>query len=82
MSNKDKHLQKQNNEDFFIQLFNAWLHFTNNEFPTPASIKEILAQPIFLNPPTKLDFSLDNPYIFCIPPKKYFRQNYYFSRFF
>ena len=32
--NRHKNLQKQNNEDFFIQLLNAWLHFTNNKFPT------------------------------------------------
>ena len=25
-----KYLQKQNIEDFFIQLLNAWLRFTNN----------------------------------------------------
>ena len=30
-----KHLHKPNNEDFFIQLHNTWLHFTNNNFPTP-----------------------------------------------
>ena len=34
-SNRHKHLQKQSNEDFFIQLLNAWLHFTNNNFPAP-----------------------------------------------
>ena len=28
-----KHLLKQNNGDFFIQLLNAWLHFTNNFLP-------------------------------------------------
>ena len=27
-SNRHKNLQKQSNEDFFIQLLNAWLHFT------------------------------------------------------
>ena len=27
------YLQKQNNEDFFIHLLNAWLHHTNNNFP-------------------------------------------------
>ena len=31
--NRHKNLQQQNNEDFFIQLLNAWLHFTNNKFP-------------------------------------------------
>ena len=34
-SNRHRNLQKQNNEDFFIQLRNAWLHFTNSNFPTP-----------------------------------------------
>ena len=28
-----KNLQKQNNEDFSIQLLYAWLHLTNNNFP-------------------------------------------------
>ena len=31
---RHKNWKKQNNEDFFIQLLNAWLHFTNNKFPT------------------------------------------------
>ena len=43
-STSRKHLQKQNNEDFFIQLLNAWLHFPNNNFPAPTSVKEILGQ--------------------------------------
>ena len=30
-----KHLHKHNNEDFFIQLHSARLHFTNNNFPAP-----------------------------------------------
>ena len=28
-----KNLQKQNNEDFFIQLLYAWLHLNNKNFP-------------------------------------------------
>ena len=44
---RHKNLQKQNNEDFFIQLFNTWLHFTNNKFPTSKHTEEILDQPIF-----------------------------------
>ena len=59
-STRHKNFQKQNNEDFFIQLLNAWLHFTNNNFPTLTPIEEILDQPIFLNPLTKLGFSSDN----------------------
>ena len=39
-----KHLQKQNYEDFFIQLLNTWLHFTNNNFFAHTSVKEILDQ--------------------------------------
>ena len=68
-SNRNKNVQKQNNEDFFIQLLNVWLHFTDNNFPNPTSIKEILNQPIFLNPHTKLDFISDNPHFHCIPPR-------------
>ena len=41
-----KNLQKS--EDFFIQLLNAWLHLTNNNFPAFISIEKILDQPIFL----------------------------------
>ena len=42
-------------------MLNTWLYFTNNNFPTPTSIEEILDQPLFLNPHTKLDFNSDNP---------------------
>ena len=52
--NRHKHLQKQNNKDFFVQLLNAWLHFTNNNFPAPTSVKEIIDQPIFSNRQFKL----------------------------
>ena len=38
-SNSHKYLQKQNNEDFFIRLLNAWLHFTNSSFPAPTIVK-------------------------------------------
>ena len=34
-STNHKNLQKQNNEDFFIQLLYAWLHLTNNSTPPP-----------------------------------------------
>ena len=33
-------LQKQNNEDFFIQLPNAWLHFNNNFPVLPTSVNK------------------------------------------
>ena len=67
--NWHKNLQKQNNGDFFIQLLNAWLHVTNNKFPAPMSIEEILHQPVQLNSYTKLDFSSNNPCFYCIPSK-------------
>ena len=35
LSTSHKSLQKQNNEDFFIQLLYAWLHLTNNNIPPP-----------------------------------------------
>ena len=44
---RHKNLQNYNNEDFFLQLLNAWLLFTNNNFPPPRSIEEILDQPYF-----------------------------------
>ena len=62
-------MQKQNNEDLLIQLLNASLHFTNNNFPTSTSIEEVLDQPIFLNLHTKLNFSFDNPCLYCIRPR-------------
>ena len=68
-SNRHKNLIKQNNEDFFIQLINGWLHFTNNNFPTSTYMEEILDQPIFSNPHTKLDFNSENPYFYCILPR-------------
>ena len=46
-STSHKSLQKQNNEDFFIQLLNLWLHFTNKNFPPPTSVENILDQPTF-----------------------------------
>ena len=54
---------------FFIQLPNAWLHFTNNNFPIPMSIEKIIDQFIFLNPHTKLEVNSDSPYFYYIPPK-------------
>ena len=33
------------------------------------SIEEILDQPLFLNPHTKVDFNSDNPYFYYIPPR-------------
>ena len=63
-----RNLPKYNNEDFFIQLLNARLHLTNNDFPTPTSSEEIFDQPLFLNSHTKLDFNSNNPYFYRIPP--------------
>ena len=50
-------------------MLNAWLNFTNNSFPSPTSIEEILDQPLFLNPHTKLPYNSDNPYFYCLPPQ-------------
>ena len=36
---------------------------------TVASIEEIFDLPIFFNPHTKLDFSSDNQYFYCIRPR-------------
>ena len=52
-------LQKQNNEDLFIQLLYAWLHLTNNKFPASRLYKKFLTKPIFLNQHTRLEFSSD-----------------------
>ena len=68
-SNRHERLQKQNNEDLFIQLLNVCLYFTNNNFPTLTSIEEILGQHILLNAHTKLDCSSDNLYFYCIPSR-------------
>ena len=62
-------MQKQSNEDFFVQLLNAWIDLANNNLPTLTSVEEILDQPIFLNLHTKLDFSSGNPYFYSIPPR-------------
>ena len=40
-------LQKQNNEDFFIQLPNAWLYFINKNFSSPTSLEEFMTNPYF-----------------------------------
>ena len=71
-SNRHKNSQKQDNEDSFFKLVNTWLHFTNSNFPTPASTEKILNHPIFLNVHTKLNFCSDNPYFYCIPPSSNF----------
>ena len=45
------------------------LHSTNSNFSFPTSIEEILDKPIFWNPHTKLDFTSDNLYFYCISPR-------------
>ena len=65
-STSHKHLQKQKNKDFFIQLLCSWPHLTNNNLPAPISIEEILDQLIFLNPHSRLDIEH--------PTQKYFRK--------
>ena len=42
---KPKNQQNYNNEDFFLQILNAWLYFTNNNFPAPKSIKKFSINP-------------------------------------
>ena len=44
---RNKNLQKQKKENFFIQLFNAWLNFTNNNFLTPCLKRKLLTNPYF-----------------------------------
>ena len=44
-STSHKKLQKQNNEDFFIQLIYAWLHLTDNNIPAPYLYKKFLPKP-------------------------------------
>ena len=68
-SNRTRICKNRTMEIFFIQLLNAWLHFTNNDFPIPTSTEKILDQPIFLNQYIKLNFSCDNPHFYCIPPR-------------
>ena len=38
-------------------------------FLPPTSVEKILDQSTFLNPHTRLDFSSDNSYFYCIPPR-------------
>ena len=60
-----KHLQKQNDEDFFIQLLNAWLHFTDNNFPVSKSVKEIPNQNHFFKYTIPARKILGKFYIIC-----------------
>ena len=39
--NRHKNLQKQSNDNFFIHILYAYLHFTSSNFPISASIEEI-----------------------------------------
>ena len=69
-----KHILRERQKHYFGLIDTkicktAWLHFTNNNFPTPTSVEEVLDKLIFLNPRIKLDFSFDNPYFYCIPPR-------------
>ena len=74
-SNRHKNLQKQNNEDFFVQLLNAWLHFTNNKFLISTHAEEVLDQPIFWNLLTGLNFNSNNSY-FTISHTKLFTDKF------
>ena len=44
-STSTKKLQKQNNEDFFIQLLYAWLHLVNNIIPPPYQYNKFFSNP-------------------------------------
>ena len=74
---RQKEIPRSNghDEDFFIQLFNAWLLFTSNNFPNPTSIEKILDQTICLNPHAKLHFSSDDLFSYCIPSRIMFQTN-------
>ena len=68
----DKNLQKQNNEDFFIQLLYACQDTSHQQqHPSPISIEEILVQPMSSNPHTKLNFKHH-------PTQEYFRKIYHY----
>ena len=45
------------------------LHSTYKNFSFPTAIEENLDKLIFWNPHTKLDFTSDNPYFYCISPR-------------
>ena len=60
-SPRHSNLQKQNNKDYRIQLLNAQQNFTTTKFPTCTDIEEILDQPIFWNPVTKMDTDSSTP---------------------
>ena len=66
----DKKTYRKNNKYFLIQLLNAWLHFTNNKFPTPAHIVENRGRLIYLNPHTNLKFSSNFSYFYSIALKE------------
>ena len=70
-SNRHKNLRKQSNENFFIQLLNAWLHFTNNNFPTPTSIEEIFNKAIYFQTHTP------NWTLFLLHPAKEYSKHIY-----
>ena len=65
---KDDFIWKTKKNTFQVHL-NFWLHFNNKTFSTPSFIEETRYQPLFLNSHTKLRFSFDNQYFYCIPPK-------------
>ena len=53
-----------------VWIFSGIAHFTNNNFTTLMSVKEILDQPLFLNSHTKvLNFSSNKPYFHYFPTR-------------
>ena len=68
-SNRYKDLLKRNSDDFFFRLFNAWPHFTNNNFPTPTLKKIFLTNPYFWNhSPNSTSALITNIFIYTYPP--------------
>ena len=73
-STSHKNLQKQNNEDFFIQLLYAWLHYTNNNIPPSYLIYRRNSCPTHI---FKSKYHIDFKHH---PTKEYFRQIYHYLR--
>ena len=66
---------RQKKKKTFQAHLNFWLHFNNKTFSTHSFIEETRYQPLFLNSHTKLRFSFDNPYFYCIPPRNILYHN-------
>ena len=47
-------------------MLNPWLHLTSSKFTISTHAEKVLEQLFILNPHTKLNFSSNNPYFYCI----------------